>query len=68
MYFVGRTAHVMTFEVGAALEDEKWQAPTYCFVGKEEKSSTNSKSPSFITEDSFKSSVQNRGFTGSLGL
>ncbi|KAK1393217.1 hypothetical protein POM88_012273 [Heracleum sosnowskyi] len=26
-----RTAHVMTFEVGAALEDAKWQAPAYCF-------------------------------------
>lgn len=21
----------MTFEVGAVLEDEKWQAPVYCF-------------------------------------
>lgn len=27
----GREAHVMTFEVGAALEDAKWQAPVYCF-------------------------------------
>ena len=26
----------MTFEVGAALEDAKWQAPVYCF-DKEEK-------------------------------
>ena len=24
----------MTFEVGAVLEDEKWQAPVYCFDGK----------------------------------
>lgn len=31
--FVGMTAHVMTFEVGAVLEDEKWQAPFYCFNG-----------------------------------
>ena len=23
----------MTFEVGAVLEDEKWQAPVYCFDG-----------------------------------
>lgn len=22
---------MMTFEVGAVLEDEKWQAPVYCF-------------------------------------
>lgn len=27
----GRTIHVMTFEVGAVLEDSKWQAPVYCF-------------------------------------
>ncbi|GKE51376.1 transferase [Tanacetum coccineum] len=27
----GREAHVMTFEVGAALEDAKWQVPSYCF-------------------------------------
>ncbi|GKF56819.1 transferase, partial [Tanacetum coccineum] len=27
----GREAHVMTFEVGAALEDAKWQVPCYCF-------------------------------------
>ncbi|GKC46517.1 transferase, partial [Tanacetum coccineum] len=26
-----REAHVMTFEVGAALEDAKWQVPWYCF-------------------------------------
>lgn len=31
----GRQAHVMTFEVGAALEDAKWQAPVYCFDKKE---------------------------------
>lgn len=30
----GRTAHVMTFEVGAVLEDAKWQAPVYCFENK----------------------------------
>lgn len=24
----------MTFEVGAALEDAKWQAPVYCFENK----------------------------------
>ncbi|KAF8020958.1 hypothetical protein BT93_G1392 [Corymbia citriodora subsp. variegata] len=31
----GMTAHVMTYEVGAVLEDAKWQAPAYCF-GEEE--------------------------------
>lgn len=32
----GREAHVMTFEVGAVLEDAKWQAPVYCFDQKAE--------------------------------
>lgn len=27
---------MMTFEVGAALEDAKWQAPMYCFDKKAE--------------------------------
>ena len=27
----GMIAHVMTFEVGAVLEDANWQAPVYCF-------------------------------------
>lgn len=27
----GRTVHVMTYEVGAVLEDAAWQAPVYCF-------------------------------------
>ncbi|KAK8962170.1 hypothetical protein KSP40_PGU004501 [Platanthera guangdongensis] len=31
IFYTGRAAHVMTFEVGAALENEKWQAPAYCF-------------------------------------
>ncbi|WCJ36364.1 hypothetical protein M5689_017568 [Euphorbia peplus] len=31
VFFTGMVAHVMTFEVGAVLEDEKWQAPVYCF-------------------------------------
>ncbi|XP_004140560.3 uncharacterized protein At4g14100 [Cucumis sativus] len=33
LFYDGRDAHVMTFEVGAVLEDEKWQAPVYCFDG-----------------------------------
>lgn len=33
--FAGMTAHVMTFEVGAVLEDPKWQAPVYCFKESE---------------------------------
>nr|XP_043613949.1 uncharacterized protein At4g14100-like [Erigeron canadensis] len=35
VFYTGREAHVMTFEVGAALEDIKWQAPSYCFEEKE---------------------------------
>uniref|UniRef100_A0A2N9FNP8 Uncharacterized protein n=1 Tax=Fagus sylvatica TaxID=28930 RepID=A0A2N9FNP8_FAGSY len=35
VFYTGYTAHVMTFEVGAVLEDAKWQAPLYCFRGGE---------------------------------
>ncbi|KAL8121479.1 uncharacterized protein At4g14100-like [Apium graveolens] len=35
LFYTGRGAHVMTFEVGAVLEDEKWQAPAYCFGTKD---------------------------------
>ncbi|XP_061337566.1 uncharacterized protein At4g14100-like isoform X2 [Gastrolobium bilobum] len=31
VFYTGYTAHVMTFEVGAVLEDPNWQAPLYCF-------------------------------------
>ncbi|KAJ0974609.1 hypothetical protein J5N97_016574 [Dioscorea zingiberensis] len=36
VFYTGRAAHVMTFEVGAVLEDEKWQAPVYCFEKSDE--------------------------------
>ncbi|XP_058102842.1 uncharacterized protein At4g14100-like [Magnolia sinica] len=36
VFYTGRSAHVMTFEVGAVLEDVKWQAPVYCFEKKDE--------------------------------
>uniref|UniRef100_A0A1J3IDC4 Glycosyl transferase n=2 Tax=Noccaea caerulescens TaxID=107243 RepID=A0A1J3IDC4_NOCCA len=36
IFYTGREAHVMTFEVGAVLEDEKWQAPVYCFHKEKE--------------------------------
>ncbi|XP_054807888.1 uncharacterized protein At4g14100-like [Prosopis cineraria] len=35
IFYTGMIAHVMTFEVGAVLEDEKWQAPVYCFAEAE---------------------------------
>ncbi|KAJ9163971.1 hypothetical protein P3X46_023590 [Hevea brasiliensis] len=38
-FYTGMVAHVMTFEVGAVLEDKNWQAPVYCFKeGVEERS------------------------------
>ncbi|XP_068661304.1 uncharacterized protein At4g14100-like [Aristolochia californica] len=36
VFYTGRSAHVMTFEVGAVLVDDKWQSPVYCFERKEE--------------------------------
>ncbi|KAL0385254.1 UNVERIFIED_CONTAM: hypothetical protein Sradi_2919700 [Sesamum radiatum] len=36
VYYTGRSIHVMTFEVGAVLEDPKWQAPVYCFDKKKD--------------------------------
>lgn len=32
VFYTGRTTHVMSFEVGAVLEDAEWQAPDYCFA------------------------------------
>ncbi|KAF3327083.1 hypothetical protein FCM35_KLT07201 [Carex littledalei] len=31
VFYTGRTVHVMTYEVGAVLEDSAWQTPAYCF-------------------------------------
>ncbi|XP_004503816.1 uncharacterized protein At4g14100-like [Cicer arietinum] len=31
IFYDGMTFHVMTFEVGAVLDDAHWQAPLYCF-------------------------------------
>lgn len=31
VFYSGSGSHVMTFEVGAVLEDAEWQAPVYCF-------------------------------------
>ncbi|KAI3997802.1 hypothetical protein MKX01_007689 [Papaver californicum] len=35
VFYNGMEAHLMTFKVGAVLEDEKWQAPIYCFESGE---------------------------------
>ncbi|XP_039781704.1 uncharacterized protein At4g14100-like [Panicum virgatum] len=32
VFYTGRIAYVMSFEVGAVLEDAAWQAPEYCFT------------------------------------
>lgn len=45
----GMTAHVMTFEVGAVLEEAKWQAPVYCF-GEAETENKRSKSSPLLLE------------------
>ncbi|KAL1347087.1 hypothetical protein HN51_020604 [Arachis hypogaea] len=37
IFYSGYTAHVMTFEVGAVLDDPNWQAPLYCFTDENEK-------------------------------
>lgn len=51
--FAGRSAHLVTFEVGAALEDAKWQAPVYCF-NNEEKASAESHSISNVFQQRLK--------------
>ncbi|KAK2391335.1 transferring glycosyl group transferase [Trifolium repens] len=42
VFYTGYTAHVMTFEVGAVLEDPNWQAPIYCFNQTEKEKSVSS--------------------------
>ncbi|CAI9775256.1 unnamed protein product [Fraxinus pennsylvanica] len=41
VFYTGRSIHVMTFEVGAVLDDAKWQAPMYCFEKKDVKTGYN---------------------------
>ncbi|CAI9273929.1 unnamed protein product [Lactuca saligna] len=31
VFYTGRTAHMMTFEVGVVPEDAEWQVPLYCY-------------------------------------
>ncbi|CAJ1974721.1 unnamed protein product [Sphenostylis stenocarpa] len=40
IFYSGYTAHVMTFEVGAVLEDPNWQAPVYCFSENEKENNS----------------------------
>ncbi|KAL9670054.1 hypothetical protein QQ045_007605 [Rhodiola kirilowii] len=39
------SCHVMTFEVGATLEDAKWQAPVYCFGENNDGESSQTSTP-----------------------
>ncbi|XP_057422305.1 uncharacterized protein At4g14100-like [Lotus japonicus] len=52
VFYSGYTAHVMTFEVGAVLEDPNWQAPVYCFNGSEKERSLSLLGPA-VHGDSF---------------
>ncbi|CAL4920136.1 unnamed protein product [Urochloa decumbens] len=49
VFYTGRIAYVMSFEVGAVLEDAAWQAPEYCFNKDSEMAETaNGHDGSFI--------------------
>lgn len=65
VFYTGRAAHVMTFEVGAVLEDAKWQAPVYCFQKKDEEKYR--KSQSIIADGSLESVLQEKTIRGFLG-
>ncbi|KAI3996770.1 hypothetical protein MKX01_041070 [Papaver californicum] len=58
VFYNGMEAHLMTFEVGAVLEDEKWQAPIYCFESGEQADDSPELNSAVDTigdsEDSFK--------------
>ncbi|MED6194190.1 hypothetical protein PIB30_026189 [Stylosanthes scabra] len=47
IFYTGYTAHVMTFEVGAVLDDPNWQAPVYCFTDEDEKQRRRRSNSSF---------------------
>ncbi|KAF8762357.1 hypothetical protein HU200_009536 [Digitaria exilis] len=50
VFYTGRIAYVMSFEVGAVLEDAAWQAPEYCFNKDGEIAETaNGHDDSFLT-------------------
>lgn len=44
------TIHVMTFEVGAVLQDSQWQAPAYCFSGQDDERAGRSLSKGIIMD------------------
>ncbi|KAJ3704514.1 hypothetical protein LUZ61_008219 [Rhynchospora tenuis] len=51
VFYTGRTAHVMTFEVGAVLDDAAWQAPDYCFQKNDTTKEQQLESPEIFSFD-----------------
>jgi hypothetical protein len=56
--------HVMTFEVGAVLDDPHWQAPVYCFSDAEPEPHMHTRRSSSLLSD-LEPSVLG-GFRGTL--
>ncbi|CAN6578689.1 unnamed protein product [Malus baccata var. baccata] len=50
VFYTGYNAHVMTFEVGAVLEDAKWDAPAHCFGEEKTDSAQRGRSPPLLLE------------------
>ncbi|XP_059633405.1 uncharacterized protein At4g14100-like [Cornus florida] len=65
LFYTGRAAHVMTFEVGAMLEDAKWQAPAYCFEKKDDRTASEAGN---AVDSSFQESLMDRVLRGSMRL
>ncbi|KAK1319813.1 Uncharacterized protein QJS10_CPB04g00087 [Acorus calamus] len=69
VFYTGRSAHVMTFEVGAVLEDAKWQAPVYCFEGKVEAAGRSGGIESVTADgEDLKNGEERRGLGGLMGF
>ncbi|PRQ39757.1 hypothetical protein RchiOBHm_Chr4g0428721 [Rosa chinensis] len=63
VFYTGREAHAMTFEVGAVLEDAKWQAPVYCF---DKKAESDNKGAGFSITGSIYGRIDKKSFHGDL--
>ncbi|CAJ2676719.1 transferring glycosyl group transferase [Trifolium pratense] len=65
IFYSGMIAHVMTFEVGAVLDDAHWQAPVYCFSEAEPEPQMLARKSSFLSLDLEPAAVLG-GFRGTL--
>lgn len=65
LFFTGREADVMIYEVGAVLEDAKWQAPSYCFTKTE---AVNGQKPGLSMTGSFEGGPLNGALKGFMNL